>query len=179
MAKNQSKPMPQLSAAQIERFWSYVDKRGPDECWPWRRMVKGGRYGRFSVQNFAEGWIAGLGTHRLSYFLNHGVDPLQNFVLHKCDFPPCCNPSHLFLGDAKINRIDCRNKGRITTPSGPDSPWFGKPSYNTKITPDIVRLIRQKHAEGMGFRPIARLIGTKTRRAIKDIVNGKIWSHVK
>lgn len=27
--------IPDLTPDQAERFWKYVDVRGPDECWPW------------------------------------------------------------------------------------------------------------------------------------------------
>lgn len=32
-----------MDSAFLERLWAKVDKRGPDECWPWqaRRSPKG------------------------------------------------------------------------------------------------------------------------------------------
>lgn len=33
-------------------------------------------------------------------------------MLHRCDTPACCNPSHLFLGTAKANHDDMAAKGR-------------------------------------------------------------------
>jgi 1,2-phenylacetyl-CoA epoxidase PaaB subunit len=50
--------------------------------------------------------------HRLSYSLNNSPIPRlcgskkYKFVCHTCDYKPCVNPSHLYLGDAKDNVRD-------------------------------------------------------------------------
>jgi len=51
-------------------------------------------------------------THRVSFKLFKGDIPEGFLVLHKCDVPLCCNPDHLFLGTAKDNNLDCKEKGR-------------------------------------------------------------------
>jgi len=52
-------------------------------------------------------------THRLAWELAH-EEPVPDglFVLHACDNPPCCEPSHLFLGNAAQNSADMVSKGR-------------------------------------------------------------------
>lgn len=51
--------------------------------------------------------------HRIVYELIHNVKlSKEQFVCHKCNNPECINPKHLFLGDAKINRNDCKQKQR-------------------------------------------------------------------
>jgi hypothetical protein len=50
------------------RFWSYVDKRGPDECWPWTGYVSEAGYGVFSVGGNL------LGAHVWAY--EHFVGPV-------------------------------------------------------------------------------------------------------
>jgi len=32
------------------RFWSHVDRRGDDECWPWTASVDSGGYGQFGAE---------------------------------------------------------------------------------------------------------------------------------
>lgn len=38
--------MSRLKNNCLERFWTKVDVRGPDECWPWLAAITDG-YGRF------------------------------------------------------------------------------------------------------------------------------------
>ena len=53
-----------------------------------------------------------MGAHRLAWILTHGPIPDGLWVLHHCDNPPCCEPTHLFLGTAADNSADCEAKGR-------------------------------------------------------------------
>ena len=85
-----------------ERFWSKVDKRGPDECWPWLAGFFGNGYGGFQNVN----------AHRFAYELTHGSISGEFHVCHKCDNKKCCNPNHLFLGTNADNRRDMVEKGR-------------------------------------------------------------------
>lgn len=75
-------------------------------CFGWggRKSVKG--YGKLLVDG--REWRA----HRLAYHVYVGDIPEGMMVLHRCDNPPCTNPDHLFLGDAKTNMDDCITKGR-------------------------------------------------------------------
>lgn len=76
-----------------ESFWSKVDVRGPEECWPWTASRTGGdgRYGQFS----AAGWPGLRGAHRWAFFLAHGHRPVNGEVGHACHNGLCCNPAHL------------------------------------------------------------------------------------
>ena len=49
---------------------------------------------------------------RLIYEETTGISPGKLMVLHKCDNPGCINPSHLYLGTAKDNTRDLRERGK-------------------------------------------------------------------
>ena len=89
-----------------ERFWSKVEIRAHDECWPWMGGTQGGGYGQFSMG--AEQTTA----HRVAYILCIGPVPLRHVVMHTCDNPPCCNPAHLEHGRNADNCMDAVDKGR-------------------------------------------------------------------
>jgi len=63
------------------------------------------------------------GTYRESYEANVGPIPAGFFVCHRCDYPPCWRPSHLFLGTPKDNLMDASRKGRLKGRRG--TPWAG------------------------------------------------------
>lgn len=58
-----------MPASLVERFWSKVDRRGPDECWPWTAASNEKGYGRF--------WLNGrtVPAHRVAYELEVGPIP--------------------------------------------------------------------------------------------------------
>jgi HNH endonuclease len=91
-----------------ERFWSKVIKT--ETCWLWQGCKKGEgikqQYGGFKIKG--KMYVA----HRVVWFLTYGTWPSQ-WVLHKCDNPPCVNPDHLFEGTPKDNTQDSIKKGRF------------------------------------------------------------------
>jgi len=101
-----------------ERFWKWVDKT--DGCWIWKGVRPDERYGVFRYRD--ENWY----THRFSWFLTYGYFPKQ-YILHKCDNPPCVRPDHLFEGTAKENTQDAIKKGRV--------PQIGRNNFKNLIAP--------------------------------------------
>lgn len=89
------------------RYHHGYDRRGPDECWPWKlgRHRKG--YGKFKV--LGKTWVAS----RYGWTLANGPIPDGLNVCHTCDNPPCQNPRHWFLGTHKENAEDKVRKGRL------------------------------------------------------------------
>lgn len=86
-------------------FWARVDQSGgPDACWPWTGGGLDEGYGRLSWEGHLE--LA----HRIAYMLTYG--PPENDVLHDCDNPPCCNPTHLYDGTSSDNARDRCGRGR-------------------------------------------------------------------
>lgn len=100
------------SPAIQDRFWKYVDRRGPDECWPWTGDFYPVGYGRLSV-TVARGEYKDEGAHRIAFATAGGVLVPGIFVCHRCDFRPCVNERHLFGAPHSENMIDCRRKGRL------------------------------------------------------------------
>jgi len=99
--------LPKLTPERQARFWARGAKRGPDDCWLWTGGRSSDGYGLAITAPFTR-----LGAHRIAWALHWGREPGEGFVCHSCDTPLCCNPAHLFLGDAKINAQDKVNKGR-------------------------------------------------------------------
>jgi hypothetical protein len=77
------------------------------DCWEWPT--------RFIDTNYARIHWDGEDQrgHRLFYEKFIGPIPEGMFVCHRCDNPPCVNPSHMFLGTAKENLCDASRKGRL------------------------------------------------------------------
>jgi excisionase family DNA binding protein len=96
------------SALEVEQFHARVDRSGgPDACWPWMgtRGYSGyGVVGRFAGHRNRR-------AHRVAWFLEHG-DLGSLHVLHQCDNPPCCNPTHMRIGTHQDNIADAKAKGR-------------------------------------------------------------------
>jgi len=95
-----------MAGGEMKRFWSKVDIKGPDECWNWTGAKNNTNYGSF----YLEGKL--IGAHRMAYMLSNGNIDDKLMVLHSCDNPLCCNPSHLRQGTHVDNVHDTMNKKR-------------------------------------------------------------------
>lgn len=97
-------------AEKNDRFWSKVDRRGPDECWPWQERSRNEHgYGIFHVGAMGKVQKA----HRVAYELATGVKLTPEVkIRHSCDNPPCCNPAHLLPGTQADNLADMHRRGR-------------------------------------------------------------------
>src|ERR1700748_2150789 len=84
------------SAPLVERYWKKVDKRGPDECWPWTGARNETGYGSIS-QYLPPNWKRRLLAHRVGWILTHGPIPIELTIDHLCRNRLCQNTAHMEL----------------------------------------------------------------------------------
>lgn len=110
-------------------------------------------------------------THRIMHELYCGPIPPGYVVMHSCDNPVCCNPSHLSMGTQADNMADRDRKGRTRIKQQ-------RNQGNCKLTElqvigVMARLLtgreRQKH--------IAADMGVSSS-VICDIWKGNAWAHL-
>jgi hypothetical protein len=152
-------------ASPVERFWSRVNRSGgPDSCWPWTKHRDKKGYGRFAYSRDANDRFA----HRLAWAFTHG-HPGELLVCHRCDNPPCCNPSHLFLGTVADNNADRDAKGRGNR---------GTKNGQVVLTEAQVCAIRSTYAAGgISQDALGKQYGIDQGH-VSRIVNRKLWPHL-
>lgn len=96
------------------KFWRNVDKRGPDECWPWLAFLCRGGYGRVRFKN-----VRTAATH-ISLEIDGRPRPPApgDHALHSCDNRKCVNPAHLRWGTHQDNMRDMIQRGRQARKAG-------------------------------------------------------------
>ncbi len=147
-----------------ERFWGKVQRRGPDQCWPWIGKRQASGYGRIGI-----GANTQTGAHQVCFEMHNGYKP--EVVMHTCDNPWCVNPAHLKAGTRKLNMQDCVAKGRF---SHAPKTWGGK-HHRAKLTEADVREIKSRPAaKGVA---LAKQFGVEVA-VIYRIRAGTAWKHV-
>ena len=129
-------------------------------CWEWQLSKDKDGYGQTS----------GLGeckAHRLSFRIFKGDIPLLTLVCHSCDYKPCCNPEHLFLGSEYDNMMDAVNKGIYD----PKVQSQHANSFHT-TTRETVEAIRMYFCTiGGTHEAISKVFGV-SRQTVSNIING-------
>lgn len=141
--------LPDNNQRHVARFWSQVEVRDPEECWPWLGGRRKGTYGGFKVDGIS--FLA----HRLAFFLHYGWWP--RVVCHTCDLPACVNPGHLVGGDQAANMAEAAKRSRM----------------NSKLSLDQVREVRRSSEPGVA---LASHFGVSTA-LISMIRRGKARVH--
>jgi hypothetical protein len=148
-----------------QRFWEQVPL-GPG-CRPWQ--------GRRGAEGYGNVTRLGktLKAHRAAWELTYGPIPEGMVVCHRCDNPPCCEPTHLFLGTRADNNDDREQKGRGVHPKGSAHP-------NAKLTEEAVLAIRREWASipRRSLDTIAASYGV-SRSTIHFVVSGGTWKHAR
>lgn len=155
-----------------ERFWKKVKKGSSiDSCWLWIGAQDGYGYGQLATGSMIDGSRRRERAHRIAYELTIGPIPDGLEVLHKCDNPPCCNPTHLFLGTQTQNIEDMKRKGRAKS-------LQGEAKSNAVLSDEIVCKLRILYEQGgISQRKAGRLLGLNENTA-KAALSGKSWKHV-
>jgi len=120
-------------------------------------------YGRFHA---GDGTSSTL-THHFAWNETFGYFP-KDCLLHKCDNPSCCNPSHLFEGDRKANVDDMIAKGRMPR---------GEQRGHSKLDREKVVAILCMLIVGERPNRIASLYGVN-HNVILGIEKGTRWKHI-
>jgi len=181
MAKSKFRTLPALTARDIARFWKKVARCSASECWLWTAGKTPAGYGHFGLCR--SGKDETYYAHRVSYFIEHGVDPGSFHVCHTCDQPSCVNPAHLWLGTDASNMQDASRKGRVLT--GDNHPYRKHPELiprgevrgHAKLKNADVIEIRKLYESGWLQRELAAKFAVSLSR-ISYIVTRRHWSHL-
>lgn len=177
--------MPPARKPIADRFWPKVDRRGPDECWPWLAASTPGGYGVIGsgglVGHGGDGFMR-MATH-VSWEIANGTPwPDGKWALHSCDNPPCVNPRHIEPGDQIENMSQAKARRRVR--SGTNHPMHlhpyaarGAAHGLTHLTDDDIRVIRAGYASGRGYKSLADEFAVAPA-TIKRIVTRETWRHV-
>lgn len=165
LKKSRSKEM------NLSTFWGKVEKT--ENCWNWTGSCDRQGYGLLR-RNDRRTQVA----HRFVYEqLNKVVLSKTTLVCHRCDNPKCVRPDHLFLGTAKDNSQDCQQKGRRNFQIGNANFRRGEQISWSKLTPELVVVIRNHYAIFGGTKGIAAVIGISYKVAWKAAI-GQTWAHL-
>ena len=158
-------PIEPIRDCDIERFHGFVDRRGDDECWPWRASCYDDGRGHFSLRRKT------FQAPRFAYYLATGVDPGDCLVCHtrNGNNPNCVNPRHLYLGtdlDNARDRVACRRQA------------CGERNDRAKLmNVQVIEIRRWYASEPVSPTALARKYGV-SRRTIVKIVNCETWKHI-
>lgn len=84
-----------------DRYWAKVERRGPDECWPWLGAMGGrGAHGTINVRGRTQY------AHRIAYEFAKGPIPEGLVIDHTCRNYACQNPAHLRAVTPGVNAIE-------------------------------------------------------------------------
>lgn len=164
-----------VSPTLQERYWSKVDRRGPNECWPWTGCTSTGSkgragYGLINTGKSATGRPVTEIASRVAWRLAHGEAAGDLHVRHRCDNPLCQNPEHLELGTHTDNMRDMHERGRAVQVRG-------EQIIQSKLTEKEVREIVEMRNNGSTLCAIAAQYGV-AYTTVQSILLGKSWTHI-
>lgn len=148
----------------LQRFNESVHRGGDDDCWEWTRARDHEGYGLFKISSPRRS----VRAHRFAWEIANGHSPGNRMVLHSCDNPPCCNPRHLYLGDAKRNAMDRSERLRGK---------HGEAHHRAKLTAENVREMRRRREAGETIVALGEEFGVNHTQ-VSMVCRRKNWRHV-
>lgn len=140
-------------------FWDQL-VRTDSGCLVWPHATTDSGYGQLTWAG--RRWLA----HRLAWAFVHGEPALP--VLHSCDNPPCCEPTHLHLGTRADNSGEMVERGRSLK---------GERQPNAKLTEAAVVELRRDHAAGTSLSTLAARYRMSIS-GVHGVVQRRSWKHV-
>jgi hypothetical protein len=144
----------------LQRIERRTARGAPDECWRWKGALNSQGYG---VIRDADGILRLV--HRVVAEAGAGPLSREAHVMHKCDNPACCNPTHLVVGDCVANMADMVAKQRSA---------IGTRNAFAKLDDAAVVSIRSSK---LSSRQIAAVYGVAPQ-TIRKARAGDTWRHV-
>jgi len=154
---------PRRRKPPVVRFVAFVSPEPNTGCWLWTGKVDRDGYGSFAIDRKTS-----ERAPRMAWRLFKGEIPEGQHVCHSCDFPPCVNPEHLFLGTVQENRADEVAKNRQAR---------GSRNGNAVLTEAAAMEILSAYDAGEKQIDLAARHGVSPT-AINLLVLGKTWKHV-
>lgn len=154
-------PLTSEHARVVRKFEAKCEPYREDFCQLWLGARHKDGYGRMVVAR------VDIRAHRLSHWIHRGPIPDDVAVLHHCDNRLCVNPDHLYLGSQTENMRDASSRKRLRPP-------LGERHVRSKLTADLVRLIRSSPLSGAELARQHDLAKSTVNRARR----GSSWEHV-
>lgn len=152
-----------------KQFWAKVQIGDLDECWPWIGALTGyTKYGHMA--KLIDGKIQYARAHRVALQMAGITVRHEDFVLHSCDYPRCCNPFHLRVGTRDDN---ARDRAIRQGYAGP----VGEQNHFARLNTESVVQIRRLLADGATHAVLAAQFGV-AQTTIGAIGRRETWKHV-
>lgn len=155
----------ELGRLRKMRFWSHVDIGAPEDCWEWQASLQSSGYGRFKIASYVQ-----MSANRVALVIQTGEEPAGQMALHHCDNPKCCNPHHLYWGDATDNMRDRAERGRANLPD-----QSGANNGAAKLTEEQLAIIVTRFRQGLNNKQIASDLPV-SHALISRIRTGRSWA---
>lgn len=165
----------------LERFWKKVKRGAPDDCWPWQGSRTQGQYGQMASGGYRRSKATRILATHISLAIDNRFRPSpQHVAMHLCDNPICVNPKHLQWGTLIENHRDMVMKERSAAQKRAIAAMdeaatdLRLPIRNTKMTPDLVRMIRASPKTTIALAAELQV----TNQCISSIRTRKTWRHI-